>query len=257
MAQISLQSKIVYGPVFSRRLGRSFGINLLPMNYKVCSFDCIYCQYGSTKSMTCSPDIEDLPKLEEVLEAVEKALLKPRTIDILTFSGNGEPTLHPNFPEIVQGVREIRDRLRPNLKIGLLSNSSMVWNKKIRDAIEHLDKAMLKLDAGDARTFHAINRPGNGIELSEIVKCLKEMNGLVIQSMLIDGPISNSSSVVLKSLMDALKEINPSEVHIYSIERPTAENGVVRVGGRKLKQIERNLNDQYSINARAFWSEAG
>ena len=252
MAQISLQNKIVYGPIFSRRLGRSFGINLLPTNYKVCSFDCIYCQYGSTNSVTCSPDIEDLPKLEEVLEAVEKALLKPRTIDILTFSGNGEPTLHPNFPEIVQGVREIRDRLRPNLKIGLLSNSFMVWNKKIRGAIEHIDKAMLKLDAGDSGTFHAINRPAGGIQLSEIIKGLKEMRGLVIQSMLIDGQISNISGIAYQSWAYAIKEINPSEVHIYSIERPSAENSVVRVGSRKLKQIERNLIDQYSINARAF-----
>jgi wyosine [tRNA(Phe)-imidazoG37] synthetase (radical SAM superfamily) len=207
--------------------------------------------------VTCSPDIEDLPKLEEVLEAVEKALLKPRTIDILTFSGNGEPTLHPNFAEIVQGVRKIRDRLRPNVRIGLLSNSSTVSDEKIRGAVVHIDSVMMKLDAGDSGTFHAINRPAEGIQLSEIIKGLKEMTGLVIQSMLIDGQISNISGTAYQSWVDALKEINPSEVHIYSIERLTAENSVVRVGSRKLKQIERNLKDRYSINARAFWSEAG
>lgn len=257
MGQISLQNKIVYGPVFSRRLGRSFGINLLPTKDKVCSFDCVYCQYGSTNHLTCSPDNDDLPKVDDVIDAVEKALLKPRTIDILTFSGNGEPTLHPYFPEIVQSVREIRDRLRPYVKIGLLSNSSMVWDTKIRSTIDTIDVVMMKLDAGDEKAFYAINRPADGIHLSKIVEGLKEMRGFIIQSMLIAGPFSNISGIAFQSWVDVLKDINPKEVHIYSIERPTAENNIVRVSSRKLKQIERKLNDHYKINAHAFWSEAG
>ena len=96
MAHLSLQNRIVYGPVFSRRLGRSFGINLLPRNQKSCSFDCVYCQYGATQYPTLTPKIEDIPAIDEVLEAVEKALRKPRSMDYLTFSGNGEPTLHPD-----------------------------------------------------------------------------------------------------------------------------------------------------------------
>jgi len=255
MAKISVQAGIVYGPVFSRRLGRSFGINLLPTSYKSCSFDCVYCQYGPTKNVTLSPKIEDLPTIEQVLAAVEKALTKPRTVDVLTFSGNGEPTRHPDFQEIVQGVSAIRDRLRPNVKLALLSNSSRVTDPEVQKAIERIEIPMMKLDAGDEQTFRAINQPESSLHLTDIIRGLKELPDLIIQSVLIDGEISNIKGDTFQSWVDVLKDINPHEVHIYSTERPTAKDDLVRVSARKLSQIEGLLINKYDLLAHAFWSD--
>ncbi len=124
MAMIPLQRGIIYGPVASRRLGRSLGINLLPANCKLCSFDCVYCHYGRTQAKSLHPEEDAFPSVQEVLNAVEAALQGGLDFDYLTFSGNGEPTLHPNFAEIVFEVRILRDRLRPQVKLAVLSNSS-------------------------------------------------------------------------------------------------------------------------------------
>ena len=253
MTQISLQTEIVYGPVFSRRLGRSFGINLLPKKYKSCSFDCIYCQYGPTIDKTLLPEKDNLPSVEQVLDAVEKALQKPRSLDYLTFSGNGEPTIHPDFIEIVQGVKDIRDRLRPNLKLALLSNASLVMDPSIVDSIALLDVPMMKLDAGDEDTFYPVNRPVETIKLQDIIDGLKEIEALIIQSALIGGEVSNVRGESFQTWIDALLEINPREVHIYSSERPTAEENVVKVDGEKLQRIESEMIDYYGLNTRAFW----
>lgn len=252
MAQISLQNKIVYGPVFSRRLGRSFGINLLPINYKLCSFNCVYCQYGSTERMALAHKENNLPEVEVVLESVEKALKKPRSMDVLTFAGNGEPTLHPNFLEIVQGVKNIRDHLKPELNLALLSNSSRVMDPNVQKAIDIIEMPMMKLDAGDQRTFDAINRPVEGLNLSDIIKVLKSIRGLIIQSMLIDGPNSNISGEAFQSWLNAVLDIDPKEIHIYSTDRPTAEESVIKVDPGKLKQIENDLIKHYGLNVHAF-----
>jgi len=159
MPSIPLQKDIIYGPVLSRRLGRSLGINLLPTDRKVCSFDCVYCQYGRTTEPTFSPGVDDLPTFSDVVAAVEKALKKPHTIDTLTFSGNGEPTLHPQFPEIVRSIKRLRDDFRPEVKLAVLSNSSRVMDSAIVDALSLLDAPMMKLDAGDEITLREINQP--------------------------------------------------------------------------------------------------
>jgi len=155
MSGTRLQSEIIYGPIHSRRLGRSFGINLMPKNLKVCSFDCIYCQYGKTTEHTLSPSLTELPTVQEVLDKVERAFKKPRTIEFLTFSGNGEPTLHPDFLEIVQGVYHLKNRLRADTKLVILSNSSCVSNPDVLEALGLMDVAMMKLDVGDQATFQA------------------------------------------------------------------------------------------------------
>ena len=252
MAQISLQEKIVYGPVFSRRLGRSFGINLLPTTYKLCSFNCVYCQYGPTKWRALSCKKESFPRIDAVLEAVEKALRKPRSMDVLTFAGNGEPTLHPSFLEIVQGVKKLRDHLRPDLKLALLSNSSRVIDTEVQRAIDFIEMPMMKLDAGDQRTFDLINRPVGSVNLSEIIKTLKSVRGLIVQSLFIDGPISNVSGEAFQSWLNAVMDIAPKEIHMYSTDRPTAEDSVKKVNPERLKQIENDLINHYSLNVHAF-----
>lgn len=255
MATIPLQPGIIYGPVLSRRLGRSLGINLMPADRKICSFDCVYCQYGETQTLTALPAESIIPTTSAALSAVEKALKKPRTIDFLTFSGNGEPTIHPHFPDIVRGVKEIRDRLSPNAKLALLSNASQLHCPSIIDAIHLIDSPMMKLDAGDEETFRLINRPLGDIQFQTILDGLHEIPHLMIQSLLIDGQISNIRGEAFENWVRVLKELQPKAIHIYSLDRPTPVDVLKRVDPPTLQKIEHILNHDHDLNVEAFWRE--
>ncbi|MCB2202595.1 radical SAM protein [bacterium] len=255
MSGISLQPSIIYGPIHSRRLGRSLGINLMPVNRKVCSFDCVYCQYGGTQEVLLSPMRSTLPTPTEVFAAVEAALRKPRTIDYLTFSGNGESTIHPDFPEIVRGVKAIQARLRPEAKLAILSNSSRVYDLEVAAALRLIDAPMMKLDAGDEATFQAINRPTGGLTLQKILDGLGRLPTLMIQSALMDGDVSNVRGSAYEAWVAALDKLQPQKVHIYSTERPTAENDIRCVPPARLEQIASELRDELGLDAQAFWRE--
>jgi wyosine [tRNA(Phe)-imidazoG37] synthetase (radical SAM superfamily) len=149
-------------------------------------------------------------------------------------------------------VKNIRDHLKPDLKLALLSNSSRVMDPNVQKAIDIIEMPMMKLDAGDQRTFDAINRPVEGLNLSDIIKVLKSIRGLIIQSMLIDGPNSNISGEAFQSWLNAVLDIDPKEIHIYSTDRPTAEESVIKVDPGKLKQIENDLIKYYGLNVHAF-----
>jgi len=252
MRNNALLPGIIYGPVFSRRLGRSLGINLLPANRKVCSFDCIYCECGRTEKLTLTPSRRDLPTVEEILSAVDQALRKPRTVDYLTFSGNGEPTLHPDFPEIVQGIRKITERLRPQAQLVLFSNATTALNINIASALAWIDVPILKLDAGDQQTFNAINQPLNTLNLKDNVDGLKSISPLIIQSMLIDGEISNVRGTAYEAWAHQLVGLNPNEVQIYTADRATAEDGVKAVEPKVLQKIVDDLHQRFKLNAKAY-----
>lgn len=253
MSGIPLQPGIIYGPILSRRLGRSLGINLSSTDHKVCSLNCVYCQYGPAKPVLTTDGDEVFPSVSEVLLHVEKALNKPRTIEYLTFSGNGEPTLHPDFPEIVQGVKSLRDELRPEAKMAVLSNSSGVTRPSIVSTLKLLDAPMMKLDAGDDQTFKAINRPAPSLEFRDIVDGLKKIPNLIIQSLLVDGEISNVRGSSYQAWVELLAELCPREIHIYSIDRPTAEKGVNSVPPKALQEIASNLRNNHDLPVKAFW----
>ena len=253
MSGIALQPGIIYGPILSRRLGRSLGINLSPSKRKVCSFDCIYCQYGYTHDLVLHPMRAMLPKPPEVFAAVEAALKKPRSIDYLTFSGNGEPTIHPDFPEIVRGVKAIKDKLRPDAKLAILSNSSRVNDPEVAAALRLFDAPIMKLDAGDEETFEAINRPVGGLKVDDIVKGLKRLPILIVQSVLVVGGVSNIEGKAFEHWAERLAELHPRIVQIYSTERPTAQSDLTCVSPEKLQVIATTLQDQYDLNVHAYW----
>lgn len=252
MTGIPLQPGIIYGPIRSRRLGRSLGINLLGSHGKACSFDCVYCQYGAAKAIESIVEAESLPTTDQILLEVEKALRKPRTIEFLTFSGNGEPTMHPDFPQIVEGVKSLRDQIRPGARLAILSNSSGVIHPEVFTALTQFDTPMMKLDAGDEQTFGAINRPAQAINFWEIVEGLKKLPNLIIQSMLVDGEISNVCGKPFKNWVKVLLELNPNEIHIYTIERPTAVSGLKPVSAQKLNEIELELLSHYNLPVKAY-----
>lgn len=250
---LPLETSIVYGPLFSRRLGRSLGINLLPTGYKLCSFDCVYCHYGRTGVKALSPAARDFPWVREVLRAVETALRKYPNVDYLTFSGNGEPTLHPSFPAIIAAVRRLRDELSPGTKLALFSNATTAHRPHIREALALFDAPILKLDAGDPKTLARINRPAPEVKLEDILDGLKEVPGCIIQSVLVDGRVSNVQGEPFEAWVAALAAIGPAQVQIYSTDYPVPEAGVERVLPYVLKRIAGEVEERTGIKVRAYW----
>ena len=254
MSTVPLQKGIIYGPVESRRLGRSLGINLLPASYKLCSFDCVYCHYGRTKVKTLNPEGNAFPTIEEVLNAVEIALQGELDFDYLTFSGNGEPTLHPNFAEIVFEVRILRDRIRPQVKLAVLSNSSTAHLFIVREALSLIDTPIMKLDAGDEHTLTVVNRPAAGVNLEQILAGLKRLPELVIQSVLIDGNVSNIWGAPYEAWLSALADLDPALVQIYSIDRPVPEAWVEKVRPVMLQRVAREIEGLTGLQVQAYWA---
>ena len=252
MARIQSKRFIVYGPFFSRRLGRSLGINLFQEKLKVCSFDCVYCEVGKTQTQTLDPSLHQCNTVDDILWSVEEALKKPRTIEHLTLSGNGEPTLHLNFPEIIQGIKQIIARFRPDVKLALLTNGSKASTAEFQAVYPLIDKVMIKLDAGDNETFKAINQPIDEFTFPDLMKGLRQTPGLILQSCLIEGEFTNIHGPSFKAWVDTLRALNPVEVQIYSIERPISNKLVRKVVPNQLFEVENELQ-ALGIHAQAYW----
>ncbi len=255
MSSISLQKSIIYGPILSRRLGRSLGVNILPVDEKVCSFDCIYCQYGYTESCMIDPPRKLMPSVGSILRTIENALKKPRTINYLTFSGNGEPSLHPDFPEIVQLTRELVNKIRPEAKVALFSNASLLTKPAVLETLGLIDLSMMKLDSGDSKTFQAINQPAISVKFGDVIRSLKSVPSLIIQSMLFDGEVNNIKGESYYQWVDALASLNPDAVHITSIERPTANDTLKSVSAKRLREIQEHLQVKLDSDVKVFWRD--
>lgn len=249
---LPLETGVLYGPLFSRRLGLSLGVNLLPSRVKVCSFDCVYCHYGLTDRKAVAHDC-DFPSPDRVYAAVEQALRSSKRFASLTFSGNGEPTLHPHFAEIVTQVRNIRDSLRPDISISLYSNASTVANPSIREVLYFFDNPILKLDVGDQQLFETINRPLGAIKLQNIIAGLKCIPNLIIQSLLVAGPVNNSCPEAIHTWQEVLAEIKPIKVQLYSCDYPVPLRGVERVLPFQLKRIARDTEMRTGVNVVPYW----
>jgi len=255
MSVLPLQKGIIYGPVKSKRLGRSLGINLLPCDNKVCSFDCIYCHYGHTKIKTVKPNSIQFPSVSEVLSEVEKALKSEIGFEYLTFSGNGEPMLHPQFTELVAEVKALKERYRPTVTLTLLSNSSLVGLTDITDAIVSIEFPIFKLDCGDEVTFKALNRPAPEIKLNEIIAGLKRLARrfkITIQTVFVNGMVTNFSQEPFARWLTAIKEIKPAAIQIYSTDRPVADTKVKMLSKEQLEEIAKTIRQKTGILTQAY-----
>jgi wyosine [tRNA(Phe)-imidazoG37] synthetase (radical SAM superfamily) len=240
---IPLQQHITYGPVRSRRLGRSLGINVLPAGSKICNMNCAYCQYGWTGGERKRPARRPAwPSAAQVAAAVTARLLKAarddESLDRLTVAGHGEPTLHPEFEEIVNRLVDVRDRIAPELRLVVLSNSTTAAWPSVRRALGRFDERYMKLDAGDPITYAHIN--GLGSSVGTIVDALRDLPRVVVQSMFVrdsDGRVDNTTEGAITEWVAAIESIQPTRVQLYTLDRPPALEGLRRVPARRLREI--------------------
>ncbi|HTL70598.1 MAG TPA: radical SAM protein [Candidatus Eisenbacteria bacterium] len=241
METISLQTGVVYGPVRSRRFGRSLGLNILPTERRVCTLNCVYCQYPDTPD----PQPCHFPSLEKVESEVAERFTAIRDraeeIDWVLFSGNGEPTLHPHFTGIVSSVLRLRDRLIPGTPVGILSNSSTSFLPRIRTALSLLDARFMKLDAGSLYMFKNVNRPLSTFLWGDVVFGLSLLPNIALQSMFVRGKVNNTDPRSVEDWIDAVDCIRPSEVQVYTVDRTPQEPGVEPVPFPRLQAIAAKL----------------
>ncbi len=252
---LELKRGVTYGPVRSRRLGRSLGINLLGGVAKTCTFDCLYCQYGWTPpDAVARLDQAALASPGEVLAAVEAALAgldEPPAY--LTFSGNGEPTLHPRFDEIAEGLLVLRDRLAPSARTAVLSNSTRVHDPRVRAALRRLDVRIMKLDAGTETTFRRFNRPSGEVSLGRVLDGLRDLGDVTVQTLFAAGPDGNASAEDVRAWVSAVLTVRPVAVQVYTLARGYPSERIGPVGSRFLAAVRDRLRD-LGVAAEAFES---
>ena len=234
----------IFGPVHSRRLGVSLGINLLPEDGKFCTFDCIYCECGFNEDHRPK---KKLPTREKVREALEARLIdmqqngpKP---DVLTFAGNGEPTAHPHFAGIIEDTLALRDKYFPQAKVSVLSNSTFIHKPEVFDALNKIDNNILKLDTIDTDYIHLTDRPTGHYDVQKIIEGMKAFKGkLIIQTMFMKGTyqgqdVNNTTERYVLPWLEVVKKIAPRQVMIYTIDRETPDHDLEKATHKELDKI--------------------
>ena len=242
-----IREEVVFGPIHSRRLGNSLGINLLPERGKICTFDCIYCECGWNKD---GRGDTQLPSVERVRNALEFKLQQCLSIDLpidsITFSGDGEPTLNPEFPQIIDDTIALRDQYYPDSKITVLSNATRVHLPEVFNALRKVDNPTMKIDAPTNEWIEKINHPAPGYDIHRVVEALKQFNGaFILQTMFLKSKdFDSSSSEVLQGWMDIVRVLKPREIMVYTIDRPTPEEGLQKFTVKEMHDLVQPLLDE-------------
>lgn len=238
-----LFDEIIFGPVSSRRLGVSLGVNLLPTNSKVCSFDCIYCECGWTKSSDSGKLPSRAKVKEKMVERLESMKTNGNKLDVITFAGNGEPTLHPDFEGIIDDTIELRNKYFGKAKVAVLSNSSMLHKKSVVNALKKVDQNILKLDSGFDSTLQLLNKPHKPTTVEQIVEHLQQFNGnFILQTLFVRGSykgqeLDNTSKKEVEQWLSIVKKLMPKEAMIYTIARDTPVETLKKVPVSDLESI--------------------
>ncbi|MBO4465540.1 MAG: radical SAM protein [Bacteroidales bacterium] len=242
-----LREETVFGPIKSRRLGNSLGINLLPQKGKFCNFDCIYCECGWNKD---GLDDKVLPTAAEVRSKLEdkltQLLLDGTPIDSITFSGDGEPTLNPEFPRIIDDTLKLRDAFCPGAKVSVLSNATRAHVPEIRAALMKVDNPIMKIDAPTDELVGLINHPAPGYSLQRVIEALEKFEGnFILQTMFLRANgFDSSEPASLRKWMDIVRHLHPREVMVYTIDRPTPEEGLLPFTQAELTALVQPLVDE-------------
>ncbi len=234
----------IFGPIHSRRLGISLGINLLPPDGKVCSFNCVYCECGFNEERR---PVQPMPTRRQVAQHLDaklrEMLAEGQLPDVLTFAGNGEPTCHPQFADIINDTIELRDRYCPQAKVCVLSNSTMIHRPEVHDALMRVDDNILKLDTIDPQYINKVDRPNGRYDVRQIIERMKAFNGhVIIQTMFMRGnpegtSVDNTGEEFVAPWLEAVKEIGPQQVMVYTIDRETPAQGLEKASREQLDAI--------------------
>ena len=253
--QTVLFHSTIFGPIKSRRLGVSLGINLLPDDGKTCSFDCLYCEAGFNSQ---GAGTTGLPPREQVKEKLRRKLAEMKAagepLDVITFSGNGEPTLNPEFPGVVDDTLKLRDEYYPSAKVSVLTNSTRIFSPKVAEALKRVDNNILKLDSAIEPTMRLIDKPNSpDFTVERVIEGLKQFKDTgIIQTMFLRGThegriVDNTTDEEIAALIKAYKEIQPREIMIYSLDRSTPEEKLVKVEKPELEQIGARIREATGI----------
>lgn len=246
--------EIVFGPIFSRRLGSSLGVNLLPSKGKLCNFDCVYCECGWNKDGISDKVFPCLADIEAALEdKMSKALAAGVPVDSITFSGNGEPTIHPDFPQVIDVTLRLRDKYFPDAKVSVLSNATMISRPSVAEALMRVDNPILKLDAPTDELVCLINKPAGKYSVEDTVEHLKKFEGrFVLQTMFLKSPdFDTTSPEVLGKWMDIVRILKPREIMVYTIDRETPDKRLTKCTVEEMSSYVKPLLDEgYRIQIR-------
>ena len=242
-----MREETVFGPIHSRRLGRSLGINLLPTQGKICNFDCIYCECGWNRDGRGDTVLPTAAKVRSDLEnKLTELMLEGTPIDSITFSGDGEPTLNPEFPRIIEDTIFLRDAYFPSAKVSVLSNATRIHIPEIFHALRKVDNPILKIDAPTDGLVARINQPAPGYELARVVEALEQFEGdFVLQTMFLRSKdFDSSAKEVLDGWMDIVRHLKPRLLMVYTIDRPTPEQGLEAFSAEQMRSLVQPLIDE-------------
>lgn len=238
---------IVFGPIPSRRLGSSLGVNILPSKGKLCNFDCVYCECGWNRDGISDKRFPSLEEVEAAFEARIPALASEGvTVDSITFSGNGEPTMNPDFPEIIDLAIKYRDRYFPTAKVSVLSNATMLDKAPVLDALKKTDNPILKIDAASDSLIAGINRPQGGYALEKVIDSLMKLEGdFVLQTMFLRSPeIDVADPKALEDWRNIVRRLRPREIMVYTIDRETPDKTLGKYTADEMRTFVRPLIDE-------------
>ena len=244
-----IREETVFGPIFSRRLGTSLGINLLPQKGKICNFDCIYCECGWNKDGRNDTVLPTAAKVHADLQKMlEKLRQQGTSVDSITFSGDGEPTLNPEFPAIIDDTLALRNQLAPTAKVSVLSNATRVHIPDVFKALSKVDNPIMKIDAPTNELVARINHPAPGYDVARVVESLKQFKGnFVLQTCMLRSKeycFDSSNPEVLEGWMQIVRELKPRQVMVYTIDRPTPAQGLERFTPEEMKCLVQRLIDE-------------
>lgn len=235
-----LFNSIVYGPIHSRRLGTSLGVELMPLEHKLCTFNCVYCECGWNEPV----NHPQLPTRAEVRAALEARLKEGMALDVITFSGNGEPTLHPDFLGIIEDTIALRDRYCPKAKVSVLSNSTQLGRPDVVQALRLCDNRILKLDAATDEMMRRIDLPvSKNLTVAQIIEWLQQFNGdFTLQTCFLKGVhngviLDNTASIELTSWYQTVEMLHPKQIMIYVIDRKTPEEHLEKIPRDEMERI--------------------
>ncbi len=244
-----IREETVFGPIFSRRLGTSLGINLLPEKGKICNFDCIYCECGWNKDGRADTLLPTAAKVHNDLERRLRSLQQQGThVDSITFSGDGEPTLNPEFPAIIDDTLVLRDLLAPTAKVSVLSNATRVHLSQVFQALAKVDNPIMKIDAPTNDLIARINKPAPGYDIARVVEALKQFHGnFVLQTCMLRSKEYNFDSSrpeVLDGWMRIVRQLRPRQIMVYTIDRPTPAQGLELFTPDEMTRLVQPLIDE-------------